>query len=55
MQTIAHVAEVLAVLDQWVTEIPPVHQQGRFGNMAFRTWHERLTQVSWLIRLMQPH
>ena len=36
---------LLETLDGWITDIPPVAQQGRFGNASFRTWHERLVQV----------
>lgn len=30
----------------WIKEIPPMEQQMRFGNKAFRTWHSRLMQES---------
>ena len=32
-------------LDKWISEIPLVEQQQRFGNKAFREWHDRLKQV----------
>ena len=44
-QTLAKLVIALNTLDQWITDIPPVAQQGRFGNLAFRSWHERLVQV----------
>jgi len=34
--------KILDVLDSWINEIPPVEQQQRFGNKAFRDWHIRL-------------
>ena len=30
-------------LAQWIDEIPPLKQPMRFGNKAFRIWHEKLT------------
>ena len=32
-------------LDKWISEIPLVEQQQRFGNKAFREWHDRLKEV----------
>lgn len=29
-------------MQEWVQEIPPLTQPGRFGNKAFRSWHARL-------------
>ena len=40
------IINLLEELDKWVTEFPPAEQQQRFGNKAFRDWHERLEQVS---------
>ena len=40
------IINVLGELDKWVSEIPPVEQQQRFGNKAFREWHKRLEEVS---------
>eukprot|EP01105_Mastigella_eilhardi_P007116 TRINITY_DN18567_c0_g1_i1.p1 TRINITY_DN18567_c0_g1~~TRINITY_DN18567_c0_g1_i1.p1 ORF type:complete len:327 (-),score=102.63 TRINITY_DN18567_c0_g1_i1:64-1017(-) len=37
------IMEQLDVLQRWVDEIPPIPGSSRFGNKAFRTWHERLT------------
>lgn len=34
----------LADLKLWIDEIPPIQQPMRFGNKAFRTFHERLTE-----------
>lgn len=33
---------LLAKLDGWIDEIPPVEQPARFGNRAFKTWFQRL-------------
>uniref|UniRef100_A0A1I8ITV8 Serine/threonine-protein phosphatase 2A activator n=1 Tax=Macrostomum lignano TaxID=282301 RepID=A0A1I8ITV8_9PLAT len=33
---------LLAKLDSWIDEIPPVEQPARFGNRAFKTWLQRL-------------
>jgi len=35
----------LDTLEVWINEIPPLQQKMRFGNTAYRTWHERLQQV----------
>lgn len=37
--------EMLADLEKWVDEIPPIQQPMRFGNKAFRSWHDRLSKV----------
>ena len=40
----------LGILLEWVIEYPPVKSsQIRFGNPAFKTWHQRLTERSALI------
>ncbi|XP_055680579.1 serine/threonine-protein phosphatase 2A activator [Lutzomyia longipalpis] len=31
-------------LNAWVEEIPPVDQPQRFGNSAYRTWHQRMRE-----------
>ena len=36
---------LLDELDKWIDEIPPVEQQQRFGNKAFKDWHSKLEQV----------
>lgn len=40
VSTILHVIEKLI---SFVDEIPPVPQAGRYGNVAYRTWHERMS------------
>jgi len=36
----------LSSMKQWIEEIPPDSGMCRFGNPAFRVWHERLTKRS---------
>ncbi|KDO33908.1 hypothetical protein SPRG_01788 [Saprolegnia parasitica CBS 223.65] len=35
---------LLATLNSWIDEIPPIDQPMRFGNKAFRDWYDRLAQ-----------
>ena len=35
----------LETIDLLINEIPPLQQQMRYGNKAFRTWHERVQLV----------
>lgn len=35
---------LLQTLDDWIEEIPPLQTPQRFGNLAFRTWGERLEE-----------
>ena len=32
-------------IDSWIDEIPPIQQPMRFGNQAFRTFHDRVLEV----------
>jgi len=41
---IRNLVALLHKLDAWITEFPPLAQPMRFGNKAFRTWHERLVE-----------
>ena len=43
---ISKMRDVLDTLSQWADQVEPVEQEQRFGNKAYRTWHEKLTQVS---------
>lgn len=36
--------ELLAELESWLEDFPPHHQPMRFGNKAFRQWHDRLVE-----------
>src|SRR5216683_2895532 len=44
-QGIQRVLGLLDQLDKWIDEIPPLPTPQRFGNLAFRTWGERLEEV----------
>lgn len=44
--TLIHsLVEMLKRIGSWVDDIPPTEQPHRFGNKAFRTWHQRLVTV----------
>lgn len=36
--------EALVTMEKWVQEIPPVEQPMRYGNTAFRDWHQRFSK-----------
>mmetsp|Transcript_25690 Transcript_25690/g.37878 ORF Transcript_25690/g.37878 Transcript_25690/m.37878 type:complete len:429 (+) Transcript_25690:203-1489(+) len=36
----------LRAMESWLIDIPPEKSRARFGNAAFRKWHERLTERS---------
>lgn len=40
------IVSILETLIHWIDEIPPVQQSSRYGNISFRTWHERLSENS---------
>lgn len=40
------IVSILQTLTQWVEEIPPAQQASRYGNVAYRTWHDRLVENS---------
>lgn len=35
---------ILETLERFVDEIPPLPQAARYGNLAYRDWHERMTE-----------
>eukprot|EP01052_Picozoa_sp_SAG31_P001339 SAG31_NODE_45_length_31062_cov_17.179957_24_plen_345_part_00 len=39
---VAGVIDLLCTLSAWVEEIPPIDQAMRYGNKAFRQWHQKL-------------
>ncbi|XP_019453879.1 PREDICTED: serine/threonine-protein phosphatase 2A activator [Lupinus angustifolius] len=43
-QTVTAIVSILETLTLWVDEIPPVQQAARYGNIAYRTWHEKLVE-----------
>lgn len=45
VQVLAMLNEFLENLKQWIDEIPPIQQPMRFGNKAFRDFHQRLVEV----------
>ena len=40
------IVELLNRISVWVDEIPPLSQPMRYGNAAFRTWFDKLSEVS---------
>lgn len=40
--SVKSIVNMLKTLAEWAKEIEPTQQASRFGNRAFRTWHERL-------------
>ncbi|XP_056860773.1 uncharacterized protein LOC130494553 [Raphanus sativus] len=42
--TVASIVSTLDTLLQWIDEIPPVQMSSRYGNVSFRSWHERLAE-----------
>lgn len=45
-KTIEHIMSVLRQCRSWIEQCPPHTGTRRFGNMAFRDWHARLTSES---------
>uniref|UniRef100_A0A2N9F9F5 Serine/threonine-protein phosphatase 2A activator n=1 Tax=Fagus sylvatica TaxID=28930 RepID=A0A2N9F9F5_FAGSY len=45
-ETINSIISILETLTQWIEEIPPAQQTARYGNLSYRTWHNRLTETS---------
>ncbi|XP_015951690.2 uncharacterized protein LOC107476402, partial [Arachis duranensis] len=41
--TLTAIVSILETLTQWVDEIPPVQQSARYGNIAYRTWHQKMS------------
>lgn len=37
---------MLEVMNEWISDIPPIHQNSRFGNKAFREWYQKLCMNS---------
>lgn len=42
--TVTSIISILQTLTQFVEEIPPLPQTGRYGNLAYRDWHQRMTE-----------
>ncbi|CDW59959.1 PTPA domain containing protein [Trichuris trichiura] len=45
-QIIRDLISLMDVMDRWIDETPPVDQNSRFGNFAFRTWEAKLKENS---------
>ncbi|KAF8799054.1 Phosphotyrosyl phosphatase activator [Phlegmacium glaucopus] len=45
-QSVDRLLVLLDTLEQWIIEIPPLQSPQRFGNLAFRTWGQRLEERS---------
>lgn len=43
---VVKIIDLLNKFDQWLTEIPPTEQPQRFGNKSFRTWYQKIVDVS---------
>ena len=44
-QSVEKFVKILDTLSGWVDDIPPIDQPQRFGNKAFRQWHDKLKEV----------
>lgn len=44
-KTIGYVVGILSQLDRLVSDTPPIEGSRRFGNIAFRDWHEKANTV----------
>ncbi|CAH1423655.1 unnamed protein product [Lactuca virosa] len=42
--TITSIISILQTLLQFADEIPPLQQSARYGNLAYRDWHSRMTE-----------
>ncbi|KAK8968975.1 hypothetical protein KSP40_PGU012332 [Platanthera guangdongensis] len=40
---ISHLLSVIETLDKWIDDIPPLPHSSRYGNPAYRSWHEKLS------------
>jgi len=43
---VATLVAEFAAMSAWIDEIPPIQQSMRYGNKAFKTWHQRLAERS---------
>ena len=51
---IQRILDFLARLSTWIDEIPPHEQTMRYGNVAFRKWHDRLEFSNHLVEGHTP-
>jgi len=53
--SIKAIVSLLSRISKWIAEIPPAPQSMRYGNTAFRTFHERLSeQAEELVEALLP-
>jgi len=45
-QVTENLLSLLDTMRKWISEIPPIAQPQRFGNKAYRTWFQRVQDVS---------
>jgi serine/threonine-protein phosphatase 2A activator len=45
-KAIQHLVDTLDMMIRWVDEVPPHAASQRFGNLAFRSYHELVGEVS---------
>jgi len=45
-QVTENLLNLLDIMKKWISEIPPISQPQRFGNKAYRTWFQRVHEVS---------
>ncbi|XP_031492948.1 uncharacterized protein LOC116259337 isoform X2 [Nymphaea colorata] len=48
------IVEILDSMIGWVDEFPPVQQPSRYGNLAYRDWHQRLCDSEGLMLRILP-
>ncbi|CAH9138365.1 unnamed protein product [Cuscuta epithymum] len=53
---VSALVSIIQTLISYVDEIPPAPQSSRYGNIAYRTWHERLCSdaKSFMIQFLPP-
>jgi hypothetical protein len=44
-QNVEKAVAMLSEINSWIDEIPPIQQPMRFGNKAYRTFYDRVTEV----------
>ena len=47
LESVQGLVDLLKTLSDWIDEIPPLQQEQRFGNKAFRDWYTKLQKVSY--------
>ncbi|CAK9141546.1 unnamed protein product [Ilex paraguariensis] len=54
--TVDSIISILQTLIQFIDEIPPIPQSSRYGNLSYRTWHDRMTgnAESFMLQFLPP-